>query len=247
MASNTQSMASNVVPLRAPLREVPDDAPEDSQGSEQADQPEQALAKQEPPAMSTAKKVGIGAGILTATGLVGLAAYKLGVRMGWWGADTNPIIIDDPQDKTDGKPGDDARPIDGGGSTRVRAVGKPPNVSGDSHGYNTQRYPHPGAVRLTMTTLGYKVEFSGETLVPDGEPNPEVKLFQNEWNKVIRGLDSGKVKFASPVDDSTKLAAFRGLLDPDGIPGKNTLNAMEVAFNNQLKNKMSWPSLVRQA
>lgn len=98
-----------------------------------------------------------------------------------------------------------------------------------------------------MTALGYKVEYTAETLVPNNQPNAEVTKLQREWNKVIRGLDSGKVVFPSPVDDSSKLRDFRGLLDEDGIPGKNTLNAMEIAFNNQLKNKMQWRSLVVQA
>jgi hypothetical protein len=245
VASNTQSMArTNVVPLRdrRPVAE-PERVP-DKKAPTQA--PEHALAEQEP-GMTTAQKVGVGAGVVGVTGLAGFGIYKLGVRMGWWGA--SPIIIDDPQDGKDGgdKKQDDARPIDGGGLSRTRAVGKPPNVSGDVNGYNTQRYPHPGAVRLTMTAIGYKVEYSAETLVPNGKPNPEVTRFQVEWNKVIRGLDSGKVKFPSPVDDSSKLAVFRGLVDADGIPGKNTLNAMEIAFNNQLKNKMSWTSLVGQA
>jgi hypothetical protein len=238
VASNTQSMAkTNVVPLR-------DRTPVTEPKRTPVTEPTQALAEQKPE-WSTGKKVGVGAGVVGVTGLAGFGIYKLGVHMGWWGA--SPIIIDDPKDGKDGKSRDDARPIDGGGSSRTRAVGKPPNVSGDADGYNTQRYPHPGAVRLTMTALGYKVEYSAETLVPNGKPNPEVTKFQVEWNKVIHGLDSGKVKFASPVDDSSKLASFRGLLDADGIPGKNTLNAMEIAFNNQLKNKMSWTSLVGQA
>jgi hypothetical protein len=245
VASNTQSMArTNVVPLRD-RKPVPEPERTPDAGPEQ--KPTQALAEQKP-GWTTGQKVGVGAGVVGVTGLAGFGLYKLGVRMGWWGA--SPIIIDDPQDGG-GKSQDDARPIDGGGggggATRGRAVGTPPNVSGDSNGYNTQRYPHPGAVRLTMTALGYKVEYSAETLVPDGKSNPEVTRFQSEWNKVIHGLDSGKVKFPTPVDDSSKLAAFRGVLTADGIPGKNTLNAMEIAFNNQLKNKMSWPSLVRQA
>jgi hypothetical protein len=250
VASNTQSMAkSNVIPLREPLPDdlklVSDEEPE------QKDTPDPALAEQPKPSeLTTAQKVGVGVGVAGVTGLAGFGLYKLGVRMGWWGG-ASPIIIDDPQDggsKDGARPIDDARPIDGGGgSTRARAIGKPPNVSGDQAGYNTQRYPSPGPVRLTMTVLGYKVEYNNKTLVPDGQGNAEVNRFQVEWNKVIHGLDSGSVKFPTPVDDSSKLAAFRGLLDADGIPGKNTLNAMEIAFNNQLKNKMSWTSLVKQA
>ena len=98
-----------------------------------------------------------------------------------------------------------------------------------------------------MTGLGYKVEYNNETLVPNNQPHPQVTRFQKEWNRVIRGLDSGKVKFPSSVSDPSKLKPFRGLVDADGIPGKNTLNAMEIAFNNSLKNLIKWSSLVGQA
>jgi hypothetical protein len=195
--------------------------------------------------LTTAQKVGVGAGVVGGAGLLAYGLYKLGQRLGWWGASV--IVIDDSSEGgggvTPSKSEDKATPARAGS----RAVGKPPNVSGDPEGYNTQRFPHPGAVRLTMTALGYKVEYSAETLVPNNQPNTEVTKFQREWNKVIHGLDSGDVKFPSPVDDSSKLKSFRGLLGEDGIPGKNTLNAMEIALNNQLKNKMPWRSLVEQA
>jgi hypothetical protein len=205
------------------------------------------LAKGEPDdaqEWTTAQKVGAGAGVVGGAGLLAYGLYKLGQRLGWWGASV--IVIDDSSDGSGPNRRDDkVAPTPSRAGTR--AAGKPPNVSGDAEGYNTQRYPHPGAVRLTMTALGYKVEYTAETLVPNNQPNTEVTKLQREWNKVIRGLDSGKVVFPSPVDDSTKLRDFRGLLDEDGIPGKNTLNAMEIAFNNQLKNKMQWRSLVVQA
>jgi hypothetical protein len=197
---------------------------------------------------STAQKVGVGAGVAGGAGLLAYGLYKLGQRFGWWGASV--IVIDDSSDGSGGgstpsKSEDKATPTPRG--TSKRAVGNPPNLSGDREGYNTQRYPHPGSVRLAMTVLGYKVEYNAETLVPNNQPNAEVTKFQRDWNKVIRGLDSGKVKFPSPVDDPSKLPPFRGLLDEDGIPGKNTLNAMEVAFNNTLRNKMPWRILVDQA
>lgn len=198
--------------------------------------------------LTTGQKVGVGAGALAGAGLLGFGVYKLGQRLGWWGASAIVFDDDDDSSKSDGgsKPSKDDKPKPSGGGG-IRAIGKPPNVSGDPQGYNTERYPHPGAVRLTMTALGYKVEYSAETLVPNNEPHPEVIRFQREWNKVIKGLDSGRVKFPSPVDDPSKLRSFRGLLDDDGIPGKNTLNAMEIALNNQLKNKNPWRNLVGQA
>jgi hypothetical protein len=209
------------------------------------------LAKPEPDAArewTTAQKVGAGAGVVGGAGLLAFGLYKLGQRFGWWG--TSAIVIDDSSEDSGGgstpsKGDNESTPKRGGGG--IRAVGNPPNLSGDREGYNTKRYPHPGAVRMAMTLLGYKVEYNAETLVPNNQPNPEVLKFQQAWNKVIRGLDSGKVKYPSPVDDPSKLQPFRGLLDEDGIPGKNTINALEIAFNNTLKNKMPWRILVDQA
>jgi hypothetical protein len=188
-----------------------------------------ALAKPTPAGMTKWQKAGVGAGVVGATGLAAFGLYRLGAFMGWWGG-SSVIIIDDKKGdepkKNDKKQTDDT-PADGGQSNaRTRAIGKPPNVSGDPEGYNTQRYPHPGSVRLTMTALGYKVEYNAETLVPNNKPHPEVTRFQNDWNRVIRGLDSGKVIFPSGVSDPSMFKPFRGLLDADGIPGKNTLNAM---------------------
>jgi hypothetical protein len=205
----------------------------------------------EPREWTTGQKVGLSVGVVGGTSLLAFGLYKLGQRLGWWGASSD-IVIDDSSDTSGGgstpsRRDDQPAPAPTPRRTGARAVGTPPNVSGDREGYNTQRYPHPGAVRLTMTALGYKVEYSAETLVPNNQPNSEVTKFQREWNQVIRGLDSGKVEFRSPVDDPSKLQPFRGLLGEDGIPGKNTLNAMEIAINNQLKNKMPWRSLVEQA
>jgi hypothetical protein len=208
---------------------------------------QEALAKPSPTALTTLQKVGVGAGAAGATGLAAFGLYRLGAYLGWWGGSTLIIIDDDKRPEPKKKDADDTPADRGESNGRSRAIGKPPNVSGDPEGYNTQRYPHPGAVRLTMTGLGYKVEYNGETLVPNNQPHPQVTKFQNDWNRVIRGLDSGKVKFPTSVSDPSKIAAFRGLVDVDGIPGKNTLNAMEIAFNNTLKNMIKWSSVVGQA
>jgi hypothetical protein len=206
-----------------------------------------ALAKPTPTSLTRWQKAGVGVGVAGATGLAGFGFYRLGAYLGWWGASPLIIIDDEKPKKKDPDKADD-KPSDGGGSnSRDRAIGRPPNTSGDPEGYNTKRYPHPGAVRLTMTGLGYKVEYNNETLVPNNQPHAEVTRFQSEWNRVIRGLDSGSVKFPSSPADPSKLKPFRGLLDSDGIPGKNTLNAMEIAFNNMLKNSVKWTSLVGQA
>jgi hypothetical protein len=229
VAKNTQTAQSNVVAL--PKRD---------------EAPTQALAEQTP-GMTTGQKVGVGAGIVGVTGLAGFGLYKLGVRMGWWGV--SPIIIDDPQDGGGGETQDNSRPIEGGGggSSGARASGNPPNYTGDSNGYNTKLFPEPSAVRLALREIGYRVEYNNETLVPDNRPNAEVKRFQNEWNKVIRGIDSGKIKLPLTPSQPVMVKGLRGLLVADGIPGKNTLNALEIAVNNQVQNQLKWTSLVGQA
>lgn len=188
--------------------------------------------------MTTPQKVAVGAGVTGAVGLAGFGLFRLGQRFGWWGRTT--IVIDDETTT------DSSSKKSGGGSSRARAIGKPPNTSGDPEGYNTELFPHPGAVRMALITTGYKVAVSGDPLVTEGQSNAEVQRFQSDWNKVIHGLDSGKVEFPTPVDDPSKLKQFRGLLVVDGIPGKNTLNGLEIAFGNTLKNKMKWTKLTGQ-
>jgi hypothetical protein len=98
-----------------------------------------------------------------------------------------------------------------------------------------------------LSEIGYKVEYNNETLVPDNRPNAEVRRFQGEWNKVIHGIDSGKVKLPLTTPRPVMIVGLRGLLVADGIPGKNTLNALEIAVNNQAQNQLKWTSLVGQA
>ena len=225
MATNTTNMTTEALAVRTPEQKGELDKPREG--------------------MTTPQKVGVAAGVTGATGLAVFGLYKLGARYGWWSRRTDTIVIDDSSDKRSG--GGETKPSGGGGSsTRKRAIGKPPNVSGDRQGYNTNLVQGPGPVRLAMIAIGYKVKATPTTLVPDGQPNGEVQRFQNDWNRVIRGLDSGRVKFP-PADDKSKLKQFRGVLIVDGIPGKNTLNALEIAFKNMTKNKMKWSSLVGQA
>ena len=226
MATNTTSMKTEALAVRTPEQKGELDKPREG--------------------MTTPQKVGVAAGVTGATGLAVFGLYKLGARYGWWSRRTDTIVIDDSSDKRSGDGGTKDRSSGGGSSTRKRAIGKPPNTSGDPEGYNTKLFQGPGPVRLAMIAIGYKVKATPTTLVPDDKPNGEVQRFQNDWNRVIRGLDSGRVKFP-PADDKRKLKQFRGLLIVDGIPGKNTLNALEIAFSNMTKNKMKWTSLVRQA
>lgn len=213
-----------------------------------------AIAETKPAGLSTGAKVAVGAGITGAVGLAGFGLYKLGTRLGWWGQAHNTIVIDDAdgidgRDGANGKDGSSGGGSSGGGSTsRGRAVGTPPNISGDPQGYNTTRFESPAPVRLTLIFLGFKVESNDETLVPNNQPNGEVMRFQREWNRVIRGIDSGKVKFPAGMDDPL-LKNLRGVLTEDGIPGKNTLNALEIASNTMFRHPLTlrWGQLVEMA
>ncbi len=65
---------------------------------------------------------------------------------------------------------------------------------------------------------------------------------------------------AAPPRPSTRIAtverilargmrvdALRGVLEVDGIAGKRTLCALEIAFSNQVKNGLGWRGLVEKA
>ena len=220
--------------------------------------PDNALAVREPAevaveeeGMSTGAKVAVGLGITSAAGLASFGLYKLGKRMGWWGQTDNVIVVDDeeaPKGKdTNGDDGSSRGGGSGGGGspTRGRAAGSPPNISGDPQGYNTTRFTSPAPVRLTLIFLGFKVESNDQTLVPNNKPHPEVSRFQREWNRIIRGIDSGKVKFPAGMNDPL-LDNLRGSLSEDGIPGKNTLNALEIASNTMLRHPLTlrWGQLI---
>ena len=198
--------------------------------------------------MSTGAKVGIAAGITGATGLAAFGLYKLGSHKGWWGVP--PVIFDD----------DEAAPGGGGGGgggskpsanpppkKRGRARGNPPNITGDPQGYNTDLWPGPGPARLALLSQGYKVSATDEPLAPEGRPHPQLRRMQEDWNKVIRGIDSGRVKLPQDVDEPGLLKHYRGLLVVDGIPGKNSLNALEILFSNYTKNAVFWTKLVAEA
>ena len=104
--------------------------------------------------LSRPQKVAAGVGAVGATGLAAYGVYRLGQHFGWWGKDTGGIVIDDETTPADGG---GTAPIDGGSTKKIRARGKPPNMSGDPAGYNTEQFPGPGPMRLALLSQGYKV------------------------------------------------------------------------------------------
>lgn len=93
--------------------------------------------------------------------------------------------------------------------------GNPPNVSGDLAGYNTGLYPTAKAVRKGLVFLG---ELG--TGYVDAVPSPSVlkaavKSFQGNYNSAsLEGLWEAS-----------------GWLTEDGVPGVNTLRALEIAVS----------------
>ena len=58
---------------------------------------------------------------------------------------------------------------------------------------------------------------------------------------------SSRVKLPTGVKEPKKLDYLRGILVVDGIPGKNTLKALEVVFVNYSQNSLHWRTVVKEA
>ncbi|NVB40336.1 hypothetical protein G6O69_21020 [Pseudenhygromyxa sp. WMMC2535] len=186
-----------------------------------------------------------GVGSTLGVGLLAFGFYKLGERAGWWG-DPSTIVIDDPNDSGGNESSNDTKPSNGGSKNSI-AIGNPPNLSGDAEGYNTTLFPAPWSVRLAMKGMGYNIELEVAPLVGEDETHGEVRRFQADWNRVIRAIDSGKIKLPSSVQNPTVLAALRGLLTEDDVPGKYTLRAMEIIYRNSGLNAVKFSSLRKEA
>ena len=98
----------------------------------------------------------------------------------------------------------------------------PPNLSGDSEGYNTTMFPTPLSVRTPMrATLGYNIAINTNPLVD----NPMVESFQRHYNWVSLNPNESIGGPFTASDLGTK-----GTLLVDGIAGKYTLRAVEAAL-----------------
>lgn len=206
------------------------------------------LAKvDERPPLSPAAKAGIAAGVGVGLGALGFGVYQLGKWAGWWGS--SAIVIDDvpkPAPKGDDRPNEGGGG-GGGGSGSGRARGNPPNVTGDRLGYNSTLYPAPLPVRVALKAIGYDVEISSKSLYENEQPHPIVSTFQSQWNGVIKAIDAGRIDMPSSPAESKWVDALRGVLEVDGIAGKRTLCALEIALTNQVRNGLGWQGLVGKA
>jgi hypothetical protein len=123
-----------------------------------------------------------------------------------------------------------------------RPAGNPPNVSGDSAGYNSQFFNSRQSILDAFEQLGYVTPTDRDTMNDlgadgqlggdDDKPSAEVRKFQQQYNKV-------SLKFPG--------LGMRGL-DTDGKVGAHTLNGLEQAIIAVTKKAAgSWPNLVAQA
>ncbi|OGS01714.1 MAG: hypothetical protein A2V88_04375 [Elusimicrobia bacterium RBG_16_66_12] len=77
-------------------------------------------------------------------------------------------------------------------------------------------------------------------------PASVIKAFQRDFNAVSTAMHSGKI---APSKQFANGATLRGTLSEDGIPGVNTLRALELARLVILTNddKWAWPNFVAKA
>lgn len=191
--------------------------------------------------LTTAEKVGAGVGALAITGSLAYFVYWLGRNRGWWGATATPVVIDQqPQQQSSS-----TRPSNTNTTTSTssgsRATGNPPNLSGNTAGYDTTMFPDPRSVRAWLREFGYDVADNNDGL----KGLKAVSKFQANWNAAVKAIgelrpDEIATMLGGVSFDVGKLDAIRGLLTVDDVPGPNTLNAMTVLSANKKYNNINW-------
>lgn len=158
--------------------------------------------------------------------IAGVAGLAVALFAGSASADDDDVLPPPP----DPDPDDDSDPLpdDESDYKKTPPDGKhPPNTSGDKAGYNTEMFPGAQAVRQWLINLGYSVTLDNVALVK----NRKVKDFQRDYNTVSAAIQQNM-----------------GTLLVDGTAGKNTLNAIEIAWSLAMNvYKMSWKNLVKEA
>jgi hypothetical protein len=123
-----------------------------------------------------------------------------------------PVPVPSPNDDDEGDLIlEDFEDIDVGpssGSSSSSSGSRPPNVSRDPAGYNTEMYPDPKSVRRGLDFLGYDMP-----IVNVPPPDDAVGAFQEDWNEAV----------------ASGFAGATGKLSVDRVPGKYTLRALEIA------------------
>jgi hypothetical protein len=120
-------------------------------------------------------------------------------------------------------------------------TGGPPNTSGDPAGYNTTLFDSVAKVRYAfLDGAGYD---AAQGKLPSMEKTAAgraiVSRFQSDWNRVVAARSAGT--WTAPVVKNPGHAEdLRGRLSVDGVPGKNTLNALEIVWTNKAQNGLDW-------
>lgn len=99
----------------------------------------------------------------------------------------------------------------------------PPNITGNSAGYNTELFQCGRDVAGALTRLGYRCD-------PDSklEFSSAISRFQGDWNAV-----SSSVPTNADLQGISWVRVPRGNVAADGLAGHVTQNALEIALVNQ--------------
>lgn len=106
----------------------------------------------------------------------------------------------------------------------------PPNTTEDPKGFNTELFTSPQDVARALEQLGYVGQ----------NKKRMTKLFQAHYNRVSMGCNDRR-----DMQGIDWVRVPRGLLVVDGVMGMRTLNALEVALENQ-EAGILWGSVVKQ-
>lgn len=136
-----------------------------------------------------------------------------------------PSVGDGPADGGDSDADVGGGPVGGGGSGSGSGGGtaNPPNLSGNSQGYNTELWPDPKSVRQALANLGYTIQVNDEPVGSEQTKNPGALAFQRDYNKAVE--DGMEMQYGSQAGK-----ALLGKLEEDGWAGPNMLNALEAAY-----------------
>jgi len=108
---------------------------------------------------------------------------------------------------------------------------RPHNVSGDPAGYNTSLWRNNTDVINALNLLGYW----------NGDPSAMFREFQANWNYVASNIMANNERFGSIVFKYVPV----GTVIVDGRPGPQSLNALEIALENQRWSEdLSWPRVI---
>lgn len=107
---------------------------------------------------------------------------------------------------------------------------RPPNISDDPAGYNTKLWRDNNDVVNALHLLGYQ-----------GQIDVMLQQFQANWNRVASNVMTNVERFG---DISFKHVPA-GLVIVDGKPGPQSLNALEIALENQRWSEdLAWPRML---